>query len=318
MDLLERYLAAVARELPEAQRADITAELRDLLMNRIEEKEAEVGHPLASGELEALLQAFGHPLTVAGRYRKTQHLVGPEVFPFWWKGVKLTLAWVAGVYLVLAILSIVAGRETEAVLDRAVPSLTFALVFTFGLVTLGAVAIERFGRTHFLQRWKARHLPPAEGRGRSQFDLVVEMAMGVVFLLWWTGVVHFQDLIPKFGLELALAPVWQTWFWPILAYGVLELGANLVALTRPGLARLNGGLTIARNLLGAAILMGVLRDGHFVDVASVRIPPQVLPQIETNIDLGMRIGLAATLIFMLWRAGAAAWRLRRTAQLSLA
>ena len=30
-DLIDRYLAAIARELPEAQRADITAELRDEL-----------------------------------------------------------------------------------------------------------------------------------------------------------------------------------------------------------------------------------------------------------------------------------------------
>ena len=318
MDLLERYLAAVARELPEAERADITAELRDLLMNRVEEKEAELGHPLDPAELEAVLQAYGHPLTVAGRYRKTQHLVGPEVFPFWWKGLKVTLAWVTGVYLVLAVLSIVAGRETDAVLDRAVPSLTFALVFTFGAVTLAAAAIERWGRTRFLLRWKAKELPPAEGRNRSQFDLVVETGMSVVFLLWWVGVIRFANLIPKVDFELSMAPVWQVFFWPILAYSLIEIGANLLALARPGLTRLNGGVAIVRNLLGAAILMGVLRDGHFVDVSSLTIPAHALAEIEINMDLGFRIGLAVTLLFMLWRAGAAAWRLRGGQQLSLA
>src|SRR5690348_4783961 len=82
MDMLDRYLAAIARELPKAQASDIAAELRDTLLSQIEERETELGRPLAKGELEALLIAFGNPLEVAGRYRKTQHLIGPEVFPY--------------------------------------------------------------------------------------------------------------------------------------------------------------------------------------------------------------------------------------------
>ena len=40
MDLVERYLAAVARQLPSKAAADIEAELRDLLLSRVEEQEA--------------------------------------------------------------------------------------------------------------------------------------------------------------------------------------------------------------------------------------------------------------------------------------
>ena len=42
MDLLDRYLAAVAALLPKAQREDIAAELRDILLTQMEEKEAEL------------------------------------------------------------------------------------------------------------------------------------------------------------------------------------------------------------------------------------------------------------------------------------
>jgi hypothetical protein len=80
MDLLDRYLAAIARHLPDAQKADVTAELRDVLLSQIEDEEARLGRPLERKELEALLVRFGHPLTVSGRYRKVQHLIGPEVF----------------------------------------------------------------------------------------------------------------------------------------------------------------------------------------------------------------------------------------------
>src|SRR5580692_1113550 len=59
MDLLDRYLAAVGALLPGRQRADITDELRDVLMNRAEEKEAELGRPLKRKEEADLLRAFG-------------------------------------------------------------------------------------------------------------------------------------------------------------------------------------------------------------------------------------------------------------------
>ena len=82
MDLIERYLAAAARNLPGQLAADITAELRDVLLSRVEEQEATLGRPIDRAELEKILIDFGHPLVVAGRYRKVQHLIGPAVFPF--------------------------------------------------------------------------------------------------------------------------------------------------------------------------------------------------------------------------------------------
>ena len=52
-DLTERYLAAVGRELPEKQRADIVAELRDELLSTIEAKEDGLGRTLSEKELVA-------------------------------------------------------------------------------------------------------------------------------------------------------------------------------------------------------------------------------------------------------------------------
>ena len=43
MDLIDRYLNAVAAQLPQDERADIVAELRDLILSRFEAKEEELG-----------------------------------------------------------------------------------------------------------------------------------------------------------------------------------------------------------------------------------------------------------------------------------
>ena len=58
MDLLERYLGAIARHLPDAQKADVTAELRDVLLSQVEDEEARLGRPITRAEMEALLERW--------------------------------------------------------------------------------------------------------------------------------------------------------------------------------------------------------------------------------------------------------------------
>lgn len=183
MDLIERYLAAVGRQLPAKEAGDIQSELRDVLLNRVEEREAELGRPLNQPEVESLLIEFGHPLLVAARYRKTQHLIGPEVFPFWWAAQKTMLAIVGGVYLMLIAVG-VATHMTAPQFNHAVPQLPYVVVYLFGLITLIFLGIERFGTTRFLRDWKPANLPPAGGKRRSRFELAAEITWDLIFIAW--------------------------------------------------------------------------------------------------------------------------------------
>ena len=53
MDLVERYLKAVAAQLPKDNREDIVAELRDEIMGRLEALEARLGRAPTDDEVEA-------------------------------------------------------------------------------------------------------------------------------------------------------------------------------------------------------------------------------------------------------------------------
>jgi hypothetical protein len=311
MDLIDRYVAAVGRQLPDRQAADIENELRDVLLSRQEEQEAALGRPLTRPEMEALLVGFGHPLTVAGRYRSIQHLIGPEVFPFWWAALKVMLAIVAGVYLVLIIIGVLTD-QTPSQFDRAVPSVWYVTVYLFGVITLVCMLIERFGKTRVLQRWTPRNLPPAGGKRRSPFEVGAEMASDVVFIAWWAGLIHFGNLFRyPGGVWFDLAPVWATWHWPILGYFIAEFVANLIAMARPGWARGNAAILTARYLVGMAILMQIMRADHWLEVTSPTMPPQALALLQTNVDLGMRIGIGFTIAAMGLRIALEWWRLRR-------
>jgi len=307
-DLIDRYLAAIARELPEAQRADITAELRDELMSQLEGEEARRGRPLTEAELEAALREFGNPLVVAGRYRKTQHLIGPQIFPFWWQAIKVTLTVIAAVYVVLIVLALLTQESS----DRDVPSPVLVLGFAFGLITFVFAMVERFGKPERLaRRWRPQRLPPARGRTKGRFEIMVEMGMTVVALAWWTGLIHFRNVMPGTGLQVDLAPVWAAWFWPILGYMVLELIVNAHALLRPARVRLNIGLAIVRNLAGATILFNVRQAGHFVEVGSSRLSPDALATVQANFDRGFSFGIGVAVAVFLALALVEAWRLRQ-------
>jgi hypothetical protein len=296
MDLIERYVAAIGRQLPPKQSADIQAELRDELLTRVEAREAELGRPLARAELETLLIDFGHPLVVAGRYRKTQHLIGPEVFPFWWLTVKWMLAIVLGVYLVLIAIG-AAIHQVHPDMSTAPPSAVPVVIYLFGIITLVFAAFERFGKTAFLREWKPSRLPPAAAHGRSVPTLAGEIVAGLVFLAWWFGLIHFRNFLPPFVLTVDLAPVWRAWFWPIAAYSLVEIGADVFALARPERAQLHRAIFMARYLAGMAVLAGVLQAGHWLVVRGT-LPAHVMAEVQTNFDLGFQVGIGLTIVGM--------------------
>lgn len=311
-DLLDRYLAAVARDLPEAQRADITAELRDELLSGIEAKEEALGRALDPDEEATLLTEFGHPLVVAGRYRRTQHLIGPEVFPFWWAGLRAGLLAVLAIYLGLVILSAISGGNAMRVSHLAAPSLTTTLVFMAGAVTLVCALAERFGKTRWLARWRPGDLPPAKARGRSRFEILFELVIGAALLLWWAGAIELDAGALNRGLSMA--PVWYAWRWPIALYLAAELLVNLLALIYPGRSQLNGVLYVARNMAAAGMLAGIWQAGHFVEVAAGRIPAEAAARIEANLDKGIGVGMVSAIVILTGLAALQLWRMRQAAR----
>lgn len=302
-DLIDRYLAAVARELPEGERADIAAELRDELMSGVESKEDELGRPLERRELEAELIAFGNPLLVAGRYRRVQHLIGPQMYPFWWAAMRATLVVIAAIYAILIVLGLILGRGHVSGLD--VPEPLNVVVFAFGAVTGVCALVERYGRLEWFARWRPERLPPAQGKRASRFELLTELGMGAVFLLWWTGAIHVRDIAPDVGLSIDMGPFRATWFWWILGYSIVDIGSSFVALVRPDRVGLVRWMIVWRSLLGAAILVGVFQAGPFLIVSGPAAPAQ------ESIELGLRLGLGVAIALFLLRAGAEVWRVRQ-------
>jgi hypothetical protein len=173
MDLIEQYLRAVAALLPRGQREDITAELRDIILSRIEAREAALGRQLSDEEIEEELRAIGHPILVAARYRdEPQHLVGPALYPYWMFGVKIAIAIQAAGALVVLIIRTLSGHDFAFALGRAISQGIFGSVTLIGVATVAAWLIERrMINVTYLDRWKVRDLRVLEYAGWDFTDL---------------------------------------------------------------------------------------------------------------------------------------------------
>ncbi|KNY27204.1 HAAS signaling domain-containing protein [Pseudobacteroides cellulosolvens] len=101
MDLVNRYVYAVTRSLPEKQRADIEKELRTLIDDMIEENDEPASYE--SKAQKALLE-LGDPEILADNYRGSKrYLIGPQFYDKYILILKIVLVAVfAGVTIAIA------------------------------------------------------------------------------------------------------------------------------------------------------------------------------------------------------------------------
>ncbi len=160
MDMLEDYLRAVSRLLPRVKRDDITAELRDEILMRIEAREEELGRPLTGDETQALLRDFGHPIVVAARYREgPQYSVGPAFYPYWVFAVRLVVVIQVCVSALIFLARIVAGGNVAEAFGQAIGSGITGAMTLIGFATVAAWLIERKAITiDYFNTWRVRDL----------------------------------------------------------------------------------------------------------------------------------------------------------------
>lgn len=272
MDLIDRYLNAVAAQLPQDQRADIVAELRDMILSRFEEKEEALGRALTEAEQEEILRDIGHPLAVAARYGSgPQHVVGPELFPWWMFGVRAGLIAVAAITVLGALVRILVGdEEVGRAIGQAFHSIFNGAVTLIGFATIAAFIIERQKeKPRFLREWRVKDLglfefggnlnaetvsrgltegewtqktAPRKPRRASPMARAVGSAVGwSVVLLWWIGWLPLTHTSPEVlgavvgGVDysLMLGDLHAMLYWPVIVFGLARIVFDVMRATRP-------------------------------------------------------------------------------------
>jgi hypothetical protein len=146
MNLIDKYITEVGKNLPRKNRADIEAEIRSTLEDMLEERTQGTGSVLSGAKGPAdeatvmqVLKEYGAPREVAAKYKTHQHLVGPRLFPIF--------AVVIGASLIgLTIDLLQAGLtapEIVSAIGKWLGGLFTGLIIAFGNIVLIFAIIER-------------------------------------------------------------------------------------------------------------------------------------------------------------------------------
>lgn len=283
MELLDRYLLAVRKNLPWKRQDDIIAELRVNLESQLDEREAELGRPLTATEAELWISELGSPAMMASRYQPQQYLIGPQTLPAYLHILRLASAWTIAVYLLVSVINAVAAaKPTFAAIAGAVLKLPFVLIQVAAWITLLFAALEFFA-AHFPEycpsfaglhgKWTPRDLPPLErvetrGKKRRSYGMAMtEAAFGFVALGWLLLVP--QNPWIMFGPGVAylqaspyeLAPIWMTIYWWIVGLNAVQVAWRCIDLLRGAWQRRDVAQEIVVKTMGLVPLI-VLVSNH--------------------------------------------------------
>ena len=292
MDLVERYLAAVDAQLPPASRADVTAELRDTLLSKLEALEAERGRPAEQGDVEAMLRAFGHPLVVANRYRAHRQLIGPDVYPFYVVTLQAVIGLVLFLHIIGAALAAAGAFEISLILNRIWDSLVPGFLTAFAIVTIVFMVIERAGGGPGLARaWSPRGLADRSlNRPGRIWETLFEMAFESVFLLWWIGLIRFPSG-PVMGVEVMPAAIWTELHAPILLVVAGSLAVNLLKLVRGGWLWPIAGLHAVVSFGAFVVIVLLIRSETLFAFGSESLDAGALSAVHSWTNAMFKVGL---------------------------
>jgi hypothetical protein len=241
MELLDRYLKTVRPLLPEAERDDILAELSEEIRGQMRERELDLGRPLSEREQDEILQRFGNPYLVSGRYHPYQgtltfgrELVGRELFPHYARTLKITFA-----ISIAATIAIHIGLTYAQItkIGQLFQALVYHLPIQFAVITLVFAWLQRYIERN-PEKWDMREFEDGvmavDANTKARFNAIVDFVVAGVVLSWIQG--SLWPVGVRFGAG-TLTPVWHQAYWPLAGVTVLTMAHAALTALQPALGR---------------------------------------------------------------------------------
>ncbi|MCU0301836.1 MAG: hypothetical protein MUF35_09580 [Candidatus Nanopelagicales bacterium] len=186
--LTDRYLDAVAHEVPHDRRDEVRAQLRERIEVDLTHRVA-AGTPVLEAERQAL-EALGDPRRVADAAAGPRWLVGPRVYPDYVRVLRLVAVIALPIIAAaVAIASGLAGQNPVEVVFSALAAVAAAAVQIAFWVTIAFLVVDRTGAQppSAKQRWTVEDLPKQARVAVSLGDTIAGVVLSVLLIavvLW--------------------------------------------------------------------------------------------------------------------------------------
>ena len=247
-DLIERYLYAITRHLPSAQRSDVAEELRTLISDMLDERCGSL--PPTAKDVRVVLTELGTPGEMVRKYTSGEGecLIGQPYYAQYLYVLKIVL--------------------------EGIGSLIGALLFAFAIVTLLFAFFSRRG-IEVETMGSLDDLPPvpretrSSTRGDAVAGIVFSIVGAVVFLLFpdvLNALSHRADGVPfdPFNVDAFRASAWVVVVWTFVCVAGESFKLVEGRYTKRVLA-----VTFACDLVAGALVVFWLTNFQLVDSHAV-------------------------------------------------
>lgn len=196
MEMIDRYVYAVTRKLPESQREDVADELHGLIEDMLQERVQ--GREVTEKDVEEVLLELGHPRNLARKYRGTRkYIIGPELYDLYVMVLKIGLISAVTVFTAVFVIQVILNPMN--ILDyfvNYIVSFVTILPTVIGWTTLGFGLAEylsdgKLEKVNLDKGWSPSNLAPVPDPNR-QFKRY-EPIIGIVFYVLFSMILAFSN-----------------------------------------------------------------------------------------------------------------------------
>jgi len=299
MQLIDRYMSAVAFHLPKGRRDEITRELRANILDKLESLAEQQGHAVTEADVSSVLKELGHPQQVANSFLPPQQLVTTELFPLYKQVLSYGVIFMFVLELIrFGVIFLSSGHHLAIV----------ALLFGFALKTLLMFASVTGvfyilsnppgGKPFFrpYQCWAPENLPPV----MHNWQRIKPCEQGVEFSssLFFFMLLHYPLLMSDevmenltFGFAAPTKP-WLPWLAAVVGFSLL---LNLWNLRFSFWTRAKLLLSAVLNLATAILLLCMSRLPAIVANSAALTEGRVI-----TVDLANKVITTGLLWVGLW------------------
>jgi hypothetical protein len=247
----------------------------------------------------------------AARYTGVTHLIGPDVYPYFWPVQRIVVASAVALAIVgFLVRGVLSDNPMQLVWQGWGAAMTAAWV-SFAITTVVFIALDRGKAGAQIEAtWDPEMLPSdTHGKPKPLIESLFSLAWDAIFIAWWVGLVRLPASLHTGDEQLSVtvnAAAWSAIYWPVLVLSALSVAMHVADILHPTWTRLRSAVSILISSIGLWVVWMLSQSGLLLFVEGspaerVAVLNETFETIAKLSLLGITVGFAIAIALELWR-----------------